>query len=320
MLSALVIITLAFAPAALAQADEASGQTQVPNYAQGSNPEPLSDEMRDAVENMKKRMAKGRKQNQEQGRKALLDARQTMADALRGENGRLKKLADKLDRSLGKEPTKGHLMVFISHSMSDNFIRSYLQEAAWSGASVYVRGIPPGMSIKDYMTQKLRPLIQKRPGAGVKINPKLFGLYGIEVAPTIVWDPGRRNRCTDEKTVPAKDDQGGMQQIDRCVGTDDTFWQISGGVTMDYALRAFRDQGAKGAAKRLAILRENLKPGSDSNQKQTAYSGDWGDAKMPRSQPEGLGGVEDRKFLSPPSEVLSDTSTVIGKDDSDDAE
>lgn len=287
-----------------------------PSFASGSasNAENLSPDMRDAIEVMRDRLERAEDYIDLDTRDAARQKRDAVKNAMGGENGRLMKLAKKLDRSLGIKPSDGTLMIFVSHSMDDDFIKSYLYEAAWSGANVYVRGIPAGMNIHDYIFKKLQPVLTEKIGASVKINPKPFGLYGVTTVPTIVWDAGKQNTCTKGRTeMPTIDDKGDNQAVTRCRGTHEQFWKISGGVTVDYALRKFDEAGAKGAAERLEILRENVDPGSGQHKTQHAYTGDWENAPMPGDQIEGTGGVTNRAYQEPPVNIMSDTSTVEGK-------
>lgn len=227
---------------------------------------------------------------------------------------KLMELVRQVDQSLGIREQSGSLLVFLSHSMSDEFIRSYLHEGAWSGAGFYVRGIPAGMNLKQYLGKKLAPLVGRKRGSAINIDPKLFGLYGVTHVPTIVWDPGDRSECSGEREAPMKDDQGNVQTIPMCTGTDGDYWKISGGVSIDYALRRFAKAGAPGAQERLDVLRTNLDPANDGDAEQLAYEGDWDTVAMPaKNLLEQFSPVTDRDYLAPPDDVIENTSTVEGK-------
>lgn len=223
------------------------------------------------------------------------------------------KLTRLVDESLGIKRQEGTLLVFVSHSMSDGYIRSYLQEAAWAGGSLFTRGIPAGMSIKTYIFEKLLPIVQERAGTSISIDPRKFGIYGITQVPTIVWDPGENALCSQFIDKVENDDHGKPQTVSACEGTDDEFWKISGSVTIDYALRQFAEAGAPGAANRLAILRKNIAPKPGGYRNQPSFEGDWSKAKLPTDEIDDLKLISDRERLEPQNGILSDTTTIEGK-------
>lgn len=236
-----------------------------------------------------------------------------MDSYIRDNRQRLIRLTKLVNRSLGINPQKGTLMVFVSHSMSDDFIRSYLHESAWSGAKVYVRGIPKGMNLITYIRKTVGGLIGKKQGAGISINPRKFGMYGITQVPAIVWDEGDPSICKSRSRKTLKDDLGHDEDVMTCEGASSDFYKISGGVTIEYALRQFIKAGATGAQDRLDSLRRNVYHNEKADKVQTAYNQDWDKVKMPGDGIDLYHQVKRNNALEPAEGVLSDTSTVQGK-------
>lgn len=222
--------------------------------------------------------------------RAMIERNQQMAQELRRDAHKIKRKAmgtKKIERfarlirkSLGLTSSDGQLYVFVSHSMGRDLLRSYLLEASWAGAHVIVRGIPAGMDLGTYIRQYMLPLAQGKRGVGIQIDPRLFYRYDVEVAPTIVWDPGTPTRCTLRTETQLRDALGEMQPVSVCTETDGEFWSMQGAVTLGFALRKFAQADAPGAPKRLAVLRDGpLK--SSANKLQSRFSGDWKSVDFP---------------------------------------
>jgi len=107
------------------------------------------------------------------------------------------------------------LYYFISFSMSDSLIKNYLQEAAANKGILVLRGVSPGMNLRDFLLQKLLPLLQdpenpKAAYTSLEINPRLFSKYKITQVPTLVY-------VRDEKH----------------------YWKVAGSVTGSWAMELF---------------------------------------------------------------------------------
>src|SRR5699024_873686 len=201
--------------------------------------------------------------------------------AVRGERGNkdVQAFAKHIRESLGINEGQGQLYVFVSMSMGENMLRAYLQEGAWAGAHVLVRGIPPGMTLMQYLKDVMLPLAQGQSGAGIQIDPRLFDLYSVDVVPTIVWQPGPQAPCHVDEGATRTDATGEPRQVPACDPTDQEHWQVEGSVTVAWALREFARKGAAGAQKRLAILQKNVDKPIDQDQQ--PFEGDWSKAHMP---------------------------------------
>lgn len=113
------------------------------------------------------------------------------------------------------------LYYFISFSMSDSLIKNYLQEAAANKGILVLRGVSPGMTLHDFLLQKLLPLLQdpensKAACASVEINPRLFSKYKITQVPTLVY-------VEDEKQ----------------------YWKVAGPVTAQWAMELFNSASTR---------------------------------------------------------------------------
>ena len=121
----------------------------------------------------------------------------------------------------------GQLYYFISFSMADSLIKSYMQEAANNKGILVLRGISPGMNLHDFFIKKLLPLMldeenQQAARSNIEINPNLFVQYAITTVPTLVYS-----------LVPA-----GLscQPIDTKL-----YWKLSGPVTGAWAMQRFQE-------------------------------------------------------------------------------
>jgi type-F conjugative transfer system pilin assembly protein TrbC len=191
---------------------------------------------------------------------------------------------DKVLKFLGINP-KGdsNLYYFVSFSMPVDMLRSYVLDAMWSGGTIVVRGVPPGRSIKDFFTEDLRQLIYgKGASANISLDPRLFEAYGIEAVPAIVYTEDRTQLTCVGSSVALDSTGNSGLSYDTCGQVDPRkYWKISGAVTSDYALRAFVEQGAKGAQPYHDALRKGMAPGMTAPKTQQAFAGDWKDAVSP---------------------------------------
>lgn len=191
---------------------------------------------------------------------------------------------DTVLKFLGIDPkSKSNLYYFVSFSMPVEMIRSYVLEAMWSGATIVVRGVPRGRSIKAFFTEDLRQLIYgKGASANISLDPRLFEIYDVQTVPTIVYTEDRgQPRCDGQQSQKFKTGDKDLS-FETCAKYDNSkYWKISGAVTSGYALQAFVDQGAAGAAVYRDALRKGLSQGTDAPKSQQAFSGSWKDAVSP---------------------------------------
>jgi type-F conjugative transfer system pilin assembly protein TrbC len=192
---------------------------------------------------------------------------------------------DKVLKFLGINPQgDGALYYFVSFSMPLEMIRSYVLEAMWSGGTVVVRGLPKGRTMRQFFTEDLRQLIYgKGAAANISLDPRLFEAYDVQAVPSIVYTEDRRQlSCTGVAKTKLPLANGDELNYDACPPvSSDKYWKISGAVTSDYALRAFIDQGAKGATAFHNALRKGAAPGMTIPKDQQKFTGEWKDAISP---------------------------------------
>lgn len=240
-------------------------------------------------------------------------AAQTVLEGVKGEQvpDRVKRFAQQIRESLGIPKEEGHLYVFVSHSMPDNMLRAYLLEGAWAGAGLVLRGIPPGMTLKQYLVNVMHPLVKDQGGAGMAIDPRLFDIYQIQAVPTIVWQPGILARCNGTEKTPRRDALGELREVQACAPETRSYWQLSGAVTLDYALKRFAEEGAPGAEERLNVLRANVTP-TPGQVAQQPFEGDWAAVEMPgdHALAENL-----NAYMRYTQELVSDTPPINSPND-----
>jgi type-F conjugative transfer system pilin assembly protein TrbC len=202
---------------------------------------------------------------------------------------------EKVLKFLGVDPKgNGAVYYFVSFSMPQEMLRSYVLEAMWSGGTIVVRGVPKGRTIKEFFGEDLRQLIYgKGASANISMDPRLFEVYDIQAVPAIVYSEDRNQpQCTGQST---KKLEGASVPLsyDTCQPQDPSkYWKMSGAVTTDFALRAFVEKGATGAQAFHNALRKGVAPGAVVPKEQEAFSGAWKDAISPEEIMAGKQAIE----------------------------
>lgn len=153
-------------------------------------------------------------------------------------------LRDSLD--LGEQD---RLYFFISFSMPESLIRGYALDAARAGGELVLRGVEPGITLRDFTMERLLKVL--RPGgmtAPIQIDPRLFDTYEIETVPTIVLakeDP--MGVCQTAKRQIGEIDGQQLEYQGCPKGNPDNYWKAEGSVTALYALEQFNKGGAGNA-------------------------------------------------------------------------
>jgi type-F conjugative transfer system pilin assembly protein TrbC len=125
------------------------------------------------------------------------------------------------------ELTESKLLYFVSFSMPNPLIKSYLNEASKVGGSLVLRGIDPHSNLHDFLISKIVPLVKEsNNNISILIDPRLFSYFDISIVPTIVFAPELNNLHLVEKN-----------SVDR-------YWKLSGSVTTPWALEVFQSKGA----------------------------------------------------------------------------
>jgi type-F conjugative transfer system pilin assembly protein TrbC len=177
---------------------------------------------------------------------------------------------------LGIKPNEAAFYVFVSTSMPKALLQAYVAEAQWAGAVLVVRGVPDGMTLAQWIKQYGEPVVgEKGVTSGLTIDPILFDLYNVKSIPSIVWDQTDRlfGEDCDTAELMKPGEKGKLTKVKSCRPyPDDSYYAVSGAVTLDYALTAFGEAGAAGATKRLELLRQFVAGGK---KEQEEFKGDW---------------------------------------------
>lgn len=167
------------------------------------------------------------------------------------------------------------LYFFISFSMPESLIRGYALDAARAGGELVLRGVEPGMDLKQFTKERLLKVL--RPGgmtAPIQIDPRLFDTYGVDSVPTIVLakeDPMGVCHTAEARTGEINDK---TFKYKACPEAEpDAFWKVEGSVTALYALEEFHDRGATNAEVYIDALKSE---GASSESEQPGIAtGQW---------------------------------------------
>lgn len=184
-------------------------------------------------------------------------------------------------RLMGLDPAaKGKLYIMVSASMSDSLIQAYAREAMWSGAVLVVRGLPPGVTLKQYLKERVAEWVRNKGAtAMVDIDPRPFSMYEVKMVPTIVYTEVQEE---DLIGVCSKDPEAwGGVSFSKCKPLDpNLYWKLEGGVTLAWALDRMVSSGAAGAQRYLDAL---AKAGfSSRSSEQRPFEGNWAEAPTPQ--------------------------------------
>lgn len=255
-----------------------------PHIAEGVTPEQMkaAEEMGSQV--IQDMLGAYRKATPEQT-KVAEDARRR-ADSIADETMQAER--DSVLEFLGIDPdAEAGLYVFVSWSMPLEMLRSYSIEAMWSGGTLVFRGLPPGEDPASFITQKLKNLVYgKGAAANISIDPRLFDAYQVTSVPTVVFTKVRQDmQCQGVERVPVALPDGKSAMYDKCPALDPAeYWKVSGGVTMNYALQSFIDDGAKTAQPYLDALARGWSQGKVPGKVQSPFVGEWKDVLSPSEQ------------------------------------
>lgn len=83
----------------------------------------------------------------------------------------------------------GTLYIFVSRSMPMSLLRAYALDALYTGASLVVKGVRKGDTIKEYVQEALNDFnsVDGQSLAGIEVNPNLFDMFDVSVVPAVVW-------------------------------------------------------------------------------------------------------------------------------------
>ncbi|MNR71713.1 Type-F conjugative transfer system pilin assembly protein [compost metagenome] len=190
----------------------------------------------------------------------------------------------KVLKFLGLDPEGStSLYFFVSWSMPLSMLRSYAIEAMWAGGTLVFRGLPPGRDFNAFLGEDVQQLTYgKGAAAAVSIDPRLYDAYKITAVPSIVLTTVRADlQCVGINPVSFKY-RGQDLSYDTCPQLDESkYFKMSGGVTTNYALQAFVDDGVTEAKPYLKALARGFATGQVPGKEQQPFSGKWEDVLSP---------------------------------------
>lgn len=126
-------------------------------------------------------------------------------------------------------------IIFVSFSMPDGSIVSYLRDAKKIQASVVIRGLVNNSFKETFL--KMATLVKEAGGGGVELNPPLFKKFAITAVPAVVVIP---NSQLLMESIP--------------VFTQNDFDVVYGDIPVFDAIKAIRDHGSVSKEKANELL------------------------------------------------------------------
>lgn len=176
----------------------------------------------------------------------------------------------------------GQMYIFVSRSMPQSLLRAYAVDAFYLGASLVVKGIRKGDTLKEYLAEAMEAYnsVDGMTMAGMEINPNLFDMFDVRVVPAVVWtnrvglnDVGSgcqnpEGASAEKLNLTGPDDE--LIQVDKPVCAklpESTYFKLTGALAMPYVLDRFEDAGlskmvANEMRNRLAERTGNVHDGS----------------------------------------------------------
>lgn len=190
----------------------------------------------------------------------------------------------KVLKFLGFKPQDADkLYYFVSFSMPKSMLRSYAEQAMWDGGILVFKGPLPHVGLAQFITKDLNSLIGgKGAAATITIDPRMYDVYHITMAPTIVYSTIQENRICKKvhlKPFTYHKKQWTYPVCDQ-VNTK-KYWKIEGAVTSAWALRQFKKAGAPGVQVYINALAKAKLGKTDTGKVQQPFQGQWSSAASP---------------------------------------
>lgn len=185
---------------------------------------------------------------------------------------------------LGFHPQDANrLFYFVSFSMPIGMLRSYAEQALWDGGILVFKGPLPHVQLATFITKYLNGLVgTKGASATVTIDPRLYDVFGITEAPTIVYSTVPENQVCRKVHLHVfhyDNHQWTYPVCDRVNPKE--YWKIEGAVTSGWALRQFKKAGAPGVTAYIHALAKGGTASATQAKVQQPYKGSWATAPSP---------------------------------------
>lgn len=190
----------------------------------------------------------------------------------------------KVLKFLGFKPQDADkLYYFVSFSMPKSMLRSYAQQAMWDGGILVFKGPLPHVGLAQFITKDLNGLIGgKGAAATITIDPRMYDVYHITMAPTIVYSTVQENRICKKVHLKPFTYHKKKWTYPVCDQVNQKkYWKIEGAVTSAWALRQFKKAGAPGVEIYIKALAKAGLGKADSTKIQQPFKGQWGQAASP---------------------------------------
>lgn len=156
----------------------------------------------------------------------------------------------------------GRLYYFVSRSMPNSLLKAYAADAFQTGASLVVKGVRKGDSLKEYFEEAMENFNSSKGQAlaQMEINPNMFDMFGVDVVPAIVWtsktDLSQPGSGCDAPAGPptmillsGPNDEPVEVEQQLCAKADPaSFYKLAGALNTSYVLDSFQEAGAPQAA------------------------------------------------------------------------
>lgn len=170
------------------------------------------------------------------------------------------------DRALGasvmlgdRTGGQGKLYIFVSRSMPQAMLRAYAVDAFYLGATMVVKGVRKGDTIKEYLAEAIENFnsMDGMLMAGLDINPNLFDMFNVNVVPAVVWSnivglddigAGCQNQPDDapieKMSLTGPDDTQILVDKPVCAKVPESaYYKITGALALPYVFERFQDAG-----------------------------------------------------------------------------
>lgn len=156
------------------------------------------------------------------------------------------------------------LYYLVTWEMPIELLRAYAREARWSGGQLVFKGIPPGKNVVEHISQDFVRLSEKDDpvGAPASIDPRLFEMFSVQIAPTIVLHEDVRGVDCDAAVPLALEQPDGQPPLPYkgCSPlASGKWWKVAGNVSTQWALEKMASAGSVKASERLDKFKAAIK-------------------------------------------------------------
>jgi type-F conjugative transfer system pilin assembly protein TrbC len=154
---------------------------------------------------------------------------------------------------------EGRMYIFVSRSMPQSLLRAYAVDAFYMNASLVVKGLRRGDTLKEYLQEAMQDFnsLDGMAMAPMEINPNMFDMFDVQTVPAVVWTnrvglddvgSGCQNvpdgASVEKLNLEGPDDTYISVDKPSCAKLpDSSFYKMTGALEMGYVLQKFQDAG-----------------------------------------------------------------------------